>query len=69
MKPEHARLVNTAMTPSEGEIIASDCIVRAFEKARGQGLDRIAVDGQLVELPMYLNAQRVLARAKALGVA
>lgn len=69
VKPEHVRLLNTAMTPSESEIISASRIVRAFEEARGRGLDRIAVDGQLVEVPMYLNAQRVLQRATALGVA
>lgn len=69
VKPEHARLVNAAMTPSGSEIIAADRIVRAFEEARGKGLDRVAVDGQIIEVPMALNARRVLQRAKALGVA
>jgi citrate lyase subunit beta / citryl-CoA lyase len=69
VKPEHARLVNAVMTPSDSEVISAQRMVRAFEEARGRGLDRIAVDGQLVEVPMYLNAQRVLERASALGVA
>jgi len=69
VKPEHVPLVNTAMTPSEAEIIDAQRIVRAFEEARAQGLDRAAVDGKLVEVPVYLNAQRLLQRAAALGAA
>jgi citrate lyase subunit beta/citryl-CoA lyase len=69
VKPEHVRLVNAAMTPSESEIITAQRIVRAFEEARAQGLDRVTVDGQLVEVPVYLNAQRLLQRAAAVGAA
>jgi citrate lyase subunit beta / citryl-CoA lyase len=67
VKPEHVPLVNAAMTPSEAEIIDAQRIVRAFEAARGQGLDRATVDGKLVEVPLYLNAQRLLQRASELG--
>lgn len=69
VKPEHVRLVNAAMTPSEAEIIDAQRVVRGFEEARAAGQDRVTVDGKLVELPMYLNAQRLLRRATELGVA
>ena len=69
VKPEHVRLVNAAMTPSEAEIIDAQRVTRGFEEARGAGQDRVTVDGKLVELPMYLNAQRLLRRATELGVA
>lgn len=44
-------------------------MVEAFEAARATGRDRVEVDGNLVEVPTYLNAKRLLDRAAAFGVA
>jgi citrate lyase subunit beta/citryl-CoA lyase len=44
-------------------------IVAAFEAARAQGLDRAEVDALMVEVPTYLAAKRLLARAAELGQA
>jgi citrate lyase subunit beta/citryl-CoA lyase len=43
-------------------------VVKAFEAARAKGQDRVEVEGLLVEVPFYLSAQRLLARAMALGI-
>lgn len=44
-------------------------MMRAFEEARAKGLDRVEVGGLVVEVPTYFNAQRLLERARAFGVA
>ena len=57
------------MTPSEAEIREAQAIVAAFDTAnRGLGNQQARLDGRLLELPIYSNAQRVLERASALGV-
>jgi citrate lyase subunit beta/citryl-CoA lyase len=65
--PAHAAIVNRALTPSEDEIAAAQRLVGAFEAARARGDERALVDGHLVEVPRYLNARRLIARAAALA--
>lgn len=65
----HIDTVNRAMTPSTDEAMRAQAIVAAFEAARQRGEERAKVDGLLVEMPFYLAAQRLLVRARALGVA
>ncbi|HKX09421.1 MAG TPA: CoA ester lyase [Stellaceae bacterium] len=65
----HVAAINAVMTPSPEEIRQAAAMIKAFEGARAKGLDRVEVDGLIVEMPTCLSAQRLLARAKALGVA
>ncbi len=68
VNPAHVAAINAVMTPTLQEIRQASAVIKAFEAARAQSLDRIEVDGLIVEMPTYLSAQRLLARAKALGV-
>jgi citrate lyase subunit beta/citryl-CoA lyase len=65
---EHARAINAALTPAPAEVAQARRVVQAFERARGEGLGGVELDGSMVELPIYLNAKRLLARAEALGI-
>lgn len=66
---EHAAIINRVLTPSAAEIAAAMRVVEAFESAQVAGQARVEVNGSLVEVPNYLNARRLLARAAQLGVA
>jgi citrate lyase subunit beta/citryl-CoA lyase len=66
--PSHVAAINAVMTPSRAEVRRAASMVKAFEAARAKGLDRVNVNGLTVELPTYLSAQRLLARATALSV-
>jgi len=53
--------------------VVEDCVraqqlIAAFEAGRARGEDRVLVDGQWVEVPSYLNARRLLDRARAFGL-
>ena len=63
----HVALINDGLTPSAGEVRKAIRRTNAFESAQAQGLGRAEVDGSLVELPIYLNAKRLLARARELA--
>jgi len=67
VRPEHARPLNEALSPSEDEARRALTIVKGFEAARAQGHDRALVDGLWVEVPTYRNARRVLERAQRLA--
>lgn len=67
--PSHVALVNEAMTPSAAQVREARAIIAAFDTgSRGLGNQQVQLDGRLLELPIYLNAQRLLERATALGV-
>jgi citrate lyase subunit beta/citryl-CoA lyase len=67
--PAHAALINRVLTPSEQEVAKARRLIAAFEAARAKGAERADVDGNLVEVPSYLNAKRLVARAAALAAA
>ena len=64
--PAHAAVINRMLTPSAEDVTKARRIVAAFEAARERGEERANVDGNLVEVPSYMNARRLLARAEAL---
>lgn len=65
--PAHAAVINRVLTPSETEVAQARRIVAVFEAAQAGGKGRVELDGSLVEVPIYLNAKRLLARAEALA--
>jgi citrate lyase subunit beta/citryl-CoA lyase len=69
VRPEHAAPINLALTPNREELAAAQALVAAFEAARARGEDRAQVDGAWVEVPTFLNAQRLIARAARLRMA
>lgn len=64
----HASIINRVLTPTAEEIAQAKRVVAAFETAREAGSGRVEVDGSLVEVPIYLNARRLLERAAILKI-
>ncbi len=69
VEAEHIAVINRVLTPSAEEVARARRIVTAFEAAREAGEARVEVDGAMIEVPIYMNARRLLERATALGVA
>ncbi len=67
--PGHAKEINRVFTPSPAEVRRAEATVAAFEAARAGGSGTLARGAKNVELPTYLAAKRLLARAAAFGVA
>ncbi len=66
---EHAGILNRVLTPSADEVERAQEIVTAFEAARARGQSRVEVAGSMIEMPIYHNARRLLARAGELAAA
>jgi citrate lyase subunit beta/citryl-CoA lyase len=64
VRPEHARPLNDALSPSDQEVRRANAIVDGFEAARARGEDRALVDGLWVEVPTYRNARRLVDRSR-----
>jgi citrate lyase subunit beta/citryl-CoA lyase len=65
----HVAVIHRVLTPGAEEVETARRLVAAFEAARAEGKDRALVDDLWVEPPAYLNAQRLLERARRLGAA
>lgn len=61
----HAPYLNALFTPQPEKVAEARRIVEIFEAAQARGEGGVELDGNLVELPTYLNARRLLARAAA----
>jgi citrate lyase subunit beta/citryl-CoA lyase len=66
--PAHIAVLHRVFTPSADEVASAVRIVAAFETGRTRGEDRVLVDGLWIEPPAYLNAQKLLERARRFGV-
>jgi citrate lyase subunit beta/citryl-CoA lyase len=67
VNPDHAAIINQVFTPLPKDVAKAERIVAAFEVAQANGEGRVELDGSLVEVPIYRNAQTLLERAKALA--
>ncbi|HEV2286224.1 MAG TPA: HpcH/HpaI aldolase/citrate lyase family protein, partial [Steroidobacteraceae bacterium] len=63
--PDQVAPINAAFTPTEEERAHARRVVAAFAAAAGAGV--ASLDGQMIDRPHLLQAQRVLAAARARG--
>lgn len=62
--PDQIAVVETAFAPSAGELGRARAIVEAFERAQAEGRGAVALDGEMIDLPVVERARRLLADEK-----
>jgi citrate lyase beta subunit len=62
--PAQVPVVNEAFAPSEDELRRAQEVVAAYERAAAEGTGAVALDGELVDLPVVERARQILADAK-----
>jgi len=62
--PAQVEVVNEAFTPSQDEVTRAQAVVAAYERAVEEGRGAVALDGEMIDLPVVERARRVLANAK-----
>lgn len=62
--PNQVPLTHEAFKPDAREVELAETIISEFEKAEADGVAAIAVNGQLVDYPVYQRAQRIVEAAK-----
>ncbi|MDK1081185.1 MAG: CoA ester lyase [Anaerolineae bacterium] len=65
--PNQIAPVQAAFTPDDESIAYALRLVAAFETHQKEGKGAFALDGQMIDMPLLKNAEKVLARAKAAG--
>ncbi len=58
--PAQIEVVETVFRPTDAEVKHARRVVEAFEAAEADGAGAVAVDGQMVDLPVVERARRVL---------
>ncbi|HBF73988.1 MAG TPA: citrate lyase subunit beta, partial [Lactobacillus sp.] len=58
-------MVNKVYEPTEKEVLNAKNVINAIEEARLKGSGVISMNGQMVDRPVVLRAQRVMRLAKA----
>ena len=64
--PAQVPVINDVFTPDEKTVARARRIVEAFAQNPGMGV--VGMDGEMVDKPHLVRAERVLARAKAAGI-
>jgi citrate lyase subunit beta/citryl-CoA lyase len=65
--PSAVPILNEVFSPGENEVAEAKRIVEAYENAAATGRGSVEVDGRMVDVPVVLRAQRLLARADAIS--
>jgi citrate lyase subunit beta/citryl-CoA lyase len=60
--PSVVPVLNDAFSPTAAEVFGARRIVDAYDAATAQGRGSIEVDGHMIDVPVVVRAQRLLAR-------
>ena len=55
-------VLNRAFSPSDEEVDKAERIIRVYEQAQANGTGAISLDGKMVDVPVALRAEKLLAR-------
>jgi citrate lyase subunit beta / citryl-CoA lyase len=67
--PSQIPVVHAAFAPSQAEIEKANKIVAAFEEAQQRGLGVVSLGSKMIDPPVVQRALKLVARAKAMGLA
>jgi citrate lyase beta subunit len=65
--PAQVEPVQTAFIPNDEAIAHAKRIVETFEASQKEGKGAYSLDGKMIDMPLFKNAQKVLERARAAG--
>lgn len=60
--PSVVPVLNAAFSPSADEVDKAERIIRVYEQAQANGTGAISLDGKMVDVPVALRAEKLLAR-------
>jgi citrate lyase subunit beta/citryl-CoA lyase len=64
--PAQVAIVNEEYSPSPDEVALAKRIIDGNEKAKAEGRASFAVDGKMIDVPVVVRAERLLARHAAI---
>jgi len=67
--PAQIPVIHAAFAPTAGEIEKAQKIVNAFEQAQQRGIGVVSLGSKMIDAPVVQRALKLVARAKAMGLA
>jgi len=67
--PAQIPVIHAAFAPSPAEIEKAQKIVSAFEQAQQRGVSVVSLGSKMIDPPVVQRAVKLVARAKAMGLA
>jgi citrate lyase subunit beta / citryl-CoA lyase len=67
--PRQIRIIHEAFRPTDEDLARAERIVAAFEEAQSRGLGVVSLGSKMIDAPVVLRAQQLVAQARALGLA
>jgi citrate lyase subunit beta/citryl-CoA lyase len=64
--PAQVPILNAEFSPAADEVASAEKIVAAYDEAVAAGRGSISVDGKMIDVPVVLRAQNLLATHKAI---
>lgn len=68
VNPRQIDIIHQVFTPSDKEIDYAQQVLEVFKEAVAKNSGVIALNGKMIDMPMVIRAERVLAAAQAAGV-
>ena len=68
INPRQIPVINKVFAPTKAQIKQAQRVIRAIDQAHEEGSGVISLNGQMVDRPVALRAQRVMKLAKASGL-
>ena len=62
--PSQIDPVHEAFTPTDAEIEKAERIVKAYNESVKHGTGVISIDGRMIDLPVVIQAEKILQRSK-----
>ena len=59
-------VLNEEFSPDAGEVVKAERIVRAYGEATAKGIGAIELDGRMIDVPVAIRAENLLARHRAI---
>ena len=63
--PSGIAILNEEFMPTEDDVAHARKLIEAYEKAEEEGLGAITVDGKMIDVPVAIRAQKLLAKYEA----
>jgi len=65
--PRQVTMADEALAPSADDVAKARRIVEAFDRSVASGSGAVAVDGQMIDIPVAMQAKRVLSLSERIG--
>jgi citrate lyase subunit beta/citryl-CoA lyase len=65
--PSQVPLLNEGFSPPQELVEYSRRVIEVYEEAESQGRASVALDGKMIDIPVYVRAQRLFARAERIA--